>query len=209
MEDDILLRTVVKVLTPFIFMFGLYVQFHGDYSPGGGFQAGVICAAAFISHALINGLNDLNKIISEKTAMVLACVGVLIYGGTGVVSLTKCGNFLDYSVLTDSKCVQAPMEGSNIYDLISVSRGSESVVEEDGGDYQDAKCQPIAKSDRHLYNSFESNVISDKKCAKTKVRIDSAIHGQHLGIMAIEAGVGLTVFSVMILIFFVFAKRDS
>ena len=39
-----MLRVVVKLLIPLILLYALYVQFHGDYSPGGGFQAGVIFA---------------------------------------------------------------------------------------------------------------------------------------------------------------------
>ncbi|PIR38896.1 MAG: hypothetical protein COV35_05290 [Alphaproteobacteria bacterium CG11_big_fil_rev_8_21_14_0_20_39_49] len=209
MEDDILLRTVVKVLTPFIFMFGLYVQFHGEYSPGGGFQAGVICAAAFISHALINGLGELNRIISEKTALALACMGVLIYGGTGVVAMTKCGNFLDYSVLTEGKCIEQPIKGNNVYDLVEIEGEYQGAKEDYVSGYNNEKCQGVSKSDKAAYDAFESDVVGAEKCVKTKVRIDSAIKGQHLGIIAIEAGVGLTVFSVMMLIFFIFAKRDS
>ena len=34
-------------------LFALYVQFHGDYGPGGGFQAGVIVAVGVILHALV------------------------------------------------------------------------------------------------------------------------------------------------------------
>jgi multicomponent Na+:H+ antiporter subunit B len=34
------------------------------------------------------------------------------------------------------------------------------------------------------------------------------VHGQHLGILLIEFGVGLTVASAMITIFFIFAGRD-
>ena len=46
--DNLILRVCTKVLFTPIILFGLYVQFHGDFGPGGGFQAGVIVAAAFI-----------------------------------------------------------------------------------------------------------------------------------------------------------------
>ena len=51
MRHDLVLRVVAKILIPFILLFALYVQFHGDYGPGGGFQAGVIIAAAIIFYA--------------------------------------------------------------------------------------------------------------------------------------------------------------
>ena len=138
MNDHIILRTVSRMLVPFIFMFGLYVQFHGEYSPGGGFQAGVICAAAFIVYGLIYGLVDLKKIISVNFVRALCSIGVLIYAGVGVVALLSGGKFLEYSVLAD-----APVKG------------------------------------------------------------------QHIGIFAIELGVGITVFAVMMVIFYMFAERSK
>ena len=51
MQDDPVIRVVAKVLIPAIMLFALYVQFHGDYGPGGGFQAGVIFAAALVLNA--------------------------------------------------------------------------------------------------------------------------------------------------------------
>ena len=51
-----ILRVVSKALFPFVLLFGLYVQFHGDFGPGGGFQAGVIFAAGFVLYGLVYGL---------------------------------------------------------------------------------------------------------------------------------------------------------
>ena len=55
MQEKIILRVVAKALIPFILLFALYVQFHGDFGPGGGFQAGVIFAAGLILYGLIFG----------------------------------------------------------------------------------------------------------------------------------------------------------
>ena len=48
MKTDLILRIGVKLLLPFILLFALYVQFHGELGPGGGFQAGVIAAGMLI-----------------------------------------------------------------------------------------------------------------------------------------------------------------
>ncbi|MEC7875393.1 MAG: MnhB domain-containing protein, partial [Pseudomonadota bacterium] len=48
MEHHLVLSIVARILIPLIMLFALYVQFHGDYGPGGGFQAGVIFASSFI-----------------------------------------------------------------------------------------------------------------------------------------------------------------
>ena len=66
MKNDLVLRVVAKLLIPFILLFALYVQFHGDFGPGGGFQAGVILAAAVIFYALIYGLDRARREDSRR-----------------------------------------------------------------------------------------------------------------------------------------------
>jgi len=137
-EQHLVIRIVAKMLIPFIFLFALYVQFHGDFGPGGGFQAGVIFAAAIILYTMLFGLSTARKAINQTFIQLLAAIGVLLYGSVGIVSLMNGGNFFDYNVLASD---------------------------------------PIA--------------------------------GQHLGILLIEWGVGCTVASVMIIIFFNFAERQE
>ncbi len=136
MKHNLILRITAKFLIPFIILFALYVQFHGDFGPGGGFQAGVIFSAAFILYTLVYGQETAERIIPMHILKILASLGVLIYAGTGVASLFLGGQFLNYSVLADV---------------------------------------PIT--------------------------------GQHIGIVVIELGVGITVAAVMIMIFFLFSKR--
>ena len=136
MKENIILRIIAKMLIPLIILFAFYVQFHGDYSPGGGFQAGVIFSAGFILYTLIFGTDTAEKIISERALRLIASLGVLLYAGTGVDALVMGGEFLNYSVLA-----------------------------------------------------------SDPKS------------GQHIGIILVELGVGMTVSSVMLLIFYTFANR--
>ena len=138
MEDQIVLRVISRFIIPFVLMYALYVQFHGEYSPGGGFQAGVIFAAAFILHGLVFGLEQTQRVISIYAVRFMAGLGALIYSGTGVLSMIKGGAFLDYSVLSSD---------------------------------------PVS--------------------------------GQKIGILVIELGVGLTVFAVMLLVYYVFAGREA
>ena len=99
MRDRAILRVVSKLLIPYILLFALYVQFHGDYGPGGGFQAGVIFAAAFILFALVFGLRSARRVAPPRIIERLIAIGVLIFAGTGVVAMLRGGNFLDYNVL--------------------------------------------------------------------------------------------------------------
>jgi multicomponent Na+:H+ antiporter subunit B len=135
MEHHLVLRVIAKLLIPLILIFALYVQFHGDYGPGGGFQAGVIFASALILYSLIFGVENARSVISFNSLRIISAMGLLLYIGVGVAALISGGNFLDYSVL-----------------------------------------------------------LSDP------------VHGQHLGILVIEFGVGMTVAAVMMMTFFVFAR---
>lgn len=99
MTDLPILRVIAKFLIPFIFLFGLYVQFHGDYGPGGGFQAGVIFAAGCILYALVFGLDGLRRAVPPAIPRVLAAVGLILYAGTGVATMLLGGVYLDYARL--------------------------------------------------------------------------------------------------------------
>lgn len=102
------LRVVMVFMIPLIILFGLYMQFNGDVSPGGGFQCGVIVSSAFIAFALIYGVkNETTTIISESLARYGAVLGVLIYGGVGLFSLLQGYNFLDYSSIMPYDQTQA------------------------------------------------------------------------------------------------------
>ena len=136
MTHNLILRVVSKCLIPLIILYAFYVQFHGDFGPGGGFQAGVIFSAAFILYSLIFGLDAAEQVIPSCILRFLAAFGVILYAGVGFVNLLLGGNYLNYSVL-----------------------GSTQVA------------------------------------------------GQHLGILLVELGVGITVSSVMLILFFAFAGR--
>jgi multicomponent Na+:H+ antiporter subunit B len=96
MQHHRILRIVTKFNLPLILLFALYVQFHGDFGPGGGFQAGVLIGAALILYTLVFGLDDAARVAPPRLLRRLSVAGVLIYGGTGVANLLLGGNFLDY-----------------------------------------------------------------------------------------------------------------
>ena len=109
MHHHIVLRVIAKLLIPFILLFALYAQFHADYGPGGGFQAGVIFAAAFILFAIIYGMSSTYRVIRPAVLRTLMSVGVLLFAGTGVVSLLLGGKYLDYN-----KLGQDPLHGQHL-----------------------------------------------------------------------------------------------
>ena len=99
MKTNPVLRVISKVVIPLILLFAFYVQFHGDYGPGGGFQAGVIFASAFVLYAIVFGLSEARRVVPANVLRWLISAGVLLYGGVGVVTLLLGGGFLDYNQL--------------------------------------------------------------------------------------------------------------
>ncbi len=117
LREDIVLRVSLKALIVLLMLFALYVQFHGDYGPGGGFQAGVIFAAAIILYTLVFGLEKAEGIFKRRQIEALVAGGVLLYGSVGLVSMFLGGNFLDYDALAHD-----PVHGQH-YGILLVELG--------------------------------------------------------------------------------------
>ena len=103
------LHVVAKLVIPLILLFALYVQFHGDFGPGGGFQAGVIFAAGLILYGLVFGVDRLRRVAPWGVVQTLAAAGVLLYAGVGVAGMLLGGAYLDYGVL-----LADPMAGQHL-----------------------------------------------------------------------------------------------
>lgn len=104
-ERHLVVRIVSKMLIPFILLFALYVQFHGDFGPGGGFQAGVIFAAAIILYVMLFGLKTAAKVIDLGFIRLISAAGILLFGCVGILSMLNGGNFFDYNVLAKDPIV--------------------------------------------------------------------------------------------------------
>lgn len=92
-------QVVGRLVIPFIVLFGLYTQFHGEYGPGGGFQAGAIIATGIILYALLEGESKALRAVPRSVLLGMVIGGALLFGGVGVVCMFLGGNFLEYSVL--------------------------------------------------------------------------------------------------------------
>ena len=109
MDFQSILRITAKLLMPLIILFALYVQFHGDFGPGGGFQAGVIFASAFILYALIFNIENAHKVMPPWAQRLGLVTGVLLYAGVGLAGMVMGGNYLNYSVLAAD-----PLQGQHL-----------------------------------------------------------------------------------------------
>lgn len=96
---SLIVEVVSRLSVPFIQLFALYVIVHGHYSPGGGFQGGVILAVSVILLRLVLGLEESHRRFAPRAAVVLAVTGVLGFLLIGAASLLTGGAFLDYGTL--------------------------------------------------------------------------------------------------------------
>lgn len=121
-HSRIIVGTTCRLLVPVIQLFALYVIAHGHHSPGGGFQGGVILAASFIIIALSSNLKAALQRLSEANYIKLACVGILIYAGFGVLCQVLERNFLDYGVLQSVLFTDGP-EMARSHSMLGVEVG--------------------------------------------------------------------------------------
>lgn len=102
MIKDPILNVVAFFMVPFIILFGLYIQFHGEYTPGGGFQAGIIIASGIILYSILFGVSATLKAIPYPVIKFISVLGILIYCGTGIAGILLGQNFLSYNALSSN-----------------------------------------------------------------------------------------------------------
>jgi multicomponent Na+:H+ antiporter subunit B len=120
-SGDVIVKTLARLLIPFIVVYALYVVMHGHYSPGGGFQGGVILAASFVLLGISYGLQETWKRMSEKLACVISSIGVLVFGGIGAFCIVLGGNYLDYGIL--SKILEIPPSEARSLGILGIEIG--------------------------------------------------------------------------------------
>ena len=120
---DVIIRTMCRLLVPFIQLFGLYTIAHGHHSPGGGFQGGVILGASIIVLAISYNLRAANERFNEVLGGLLGATGVFIYAGTGALCLLLGLNFLDYHALAGLLRVGTSMARSHGVFIVEVGVG--------------------------------------------------------------------------------------
>ena len=99
MKQDPILRFCSRLLWGPILLFALYVQFHGEYGPGGGFQAGLIFAAPFILQHLVFQADKETFHIPIRLIKIAMALGVFLFAGVGLLSLPLGAEFLNYNAL--------------------------------------------------------------------------------------------------------------
>jgi multicomponent Na+:H+ antiporter subunit B len=94
-----IIQVATRGLVPVIQIIGLYVFFHGHYSPGGGFQGGVLLAASILLARLSLGTEVSQLLFPARKTIIFSALGALIFAGTGLTALLAGGQFLNYEFL--------------------------------------------------------------------------------------------------------------
>ncbi|MCK4491365.1 MAG: Na(+)/H(+) antiporter subunit B [Candidatus Altiarchaeales archaeon] len=98
--ESVVVKNVSRIMIPFIQLFGLYVIAHGEASPGGGFQGGVILGTSIILLAIVFELQEAERRVSKRSLIALMSLGLLIYSGVGVLDMLSGGMYLEYEKLS-------------------------------------------------------------------------------------------------------------
>jgi multicomponent Na+:H+ antiporter subunit B len=101
--NNIVVSVIGKLSFPIILLLAFYIQINGENAPGGGFQAGVIGATAFILHRFIFNKEITLSLLNPKFLTYLSALGLLIYLLTGVMCIMLGGNFLEFELLNSIK----------------------------------------------------------------------------------------------------------
>jgi len=94
--ESTIIMTTVRVLSPFVLTFALFVMFHGANSPGGGFQGGVIAGSVVMMLAFAYGIDAARDWLDVRVVAALASGGVLTFAAIGLGTILLGGNFLEY-----------------------------------------------------------------------------------------------------------------
>jgi len=99
----VIVRTISRLLFPFLFLFGIYIVVHGHLTPGGGFQGGVALAAAVLMLLLAYGMEGAQAKVNALQAELAESLGGLILVFLGlmgiIVSIAFFKNVLPFGSL--------------------------------------------------------------------------------------------------------------
>jgi len=92
--EDVIVRSICRIVVPFIQIYGFYVIFHGHLSPGGGFAGGAIVASSMILFGLSFNLEEGSRKLSHDVSSLLESGGAIWYLLVGIFGMVLGANFL-------------------------------------------------------------------------------------------------------------------
>ncbi|MFW6048079.1 MAG: MnhB domain-containing protein [Candidatus Natronoplasma sp.] len=97
MKMSTIVRKSSKIISPFLFTYGVYLIIYGHLSPGGGFQGGVILAVGIILLLTSHGYRLVHRTFRERLVKVVestAALGIVLLGISGLIFQAFFYNYL-------------------------------------------------------------------------------------------------------------------
>jgi len=77
--DEPILKVIVRIIFPFILIYGMYILFNGHLSPGGGFSGGTILGAGLALYSVAFGADEVRKFFTFKTFTLCNSIALSFY----------------------------------------------------------------------------------------------------------------------------------
>ena len=90
---DVVIKTVARIMFPFMLLLGSYIAMYGHLGPGGGFPAGAVIATAIAMMVLVFSEGDVEHRLTQRELVDIKSVSGIIL----VIMIISLGlNFRDY-----------------------------------------------------------------------------------------------------------------
>ncbi len=80
-------RSIARLVTPPILLFGFYVIMHGHITPGGGFQGGAVVASAIALVLVAFGAERVERFLKEHSLSLVESGGAVMFIGLAFAGL--------------------------------------------------------------------------------------------------------------------------
>jgi multicomponent Na+:H+ antiporter subunit B len=97
-HDSLIVQTLTRLLMPVVQLYALYILMFGQFSPGGGFAAGVIFGASLVLSVLVFGPDTAVGSLAKKLLHGDG-LGLLLFVFVGGLCLIGGGEYLNYANL--------------------------------------------------------------------------------------------------------------
>jgi len=92
--NDIILKTITRIVVPFLQVYGIFIILHGHVSPGGGFSGGALIGTSLILYTLVYGVDEAKKKFSHRASEIAESGGIMLFVTLGIVGILFAGQFL-------------------------------------------------------------------------------------------------------------------
>jgi len=91
---DKIVKSITRLIIPFIQVYGVFIILHGHVSPGGGFSGGALFGTSLILFTLVFGMAPAKKKFSHRASEIAESGGIMLFMAIGIIGMILTGKFL-------------------------------------------------------------------------------------------------------------------